>query len=84
VLQFRKWLTIWSDESAKLQDANEKKRCAAFLDGGLKRKRTSDRSKTGLAAMQRARYANRSVEQKTADTARRKAAYWAVQNGVRG
>ena len=35
VLQFRKWLTIWSGESAKLQDANEKKRYAAILEGGL-------------------------------------------------
>ena len=35
VHQFRKWLTIWSDEPAELQDANEKKRCAAILEGGL-------------------------------------------------
>jgi hypothetical protein len=38
VLQFRKWLTIWSGESAKLQDANERKRYAAILEGGLKPK----------------------------------------------
>jgi hypothetical protein len=37
VLHFRKWLTIWSDESEKLQDANEKKRYAyaAILEDGL-------------------------------------------------
>ena len=38
VLQFRKWLTIWSGESAKLQDANERKRHAAILEDGLKPK----------------------------------------------
>jgi hypothetical protein len=38
VLEFRKWLTIWSGESAKLQDANEKERHAAILEGGLKPK----------------------------------------------
>jgi hypothetical protein len=38
VLQFRKWLTIWADEPAKLKDANEKKRYAAILEHGLKRK----------------------------------------------
>jgi hypothetical protein len=34
-LKFRKWLTIWSGESAELQDANEKERCAAILEDGL-------------------------------------------------
>jgi hypothetical protein len=38
VLEFRKWLTIWSGESAKLQDANEKERHAAIIEGGLKPK----------------------------------------------
>jgi hypothetical protein len=38
VLQFRKWLTIWADESAKLKDANVKKRYAAMLEDGLKPK----------------------------------------------
>jgi hypothetical protein len=92
VLQFRKWLTIWADEPAKLKDANEKKRYAAILEHGLKRKLKNQGSgpaikpdwkvalekelkdqgvaplsKTGLAATQRARRANRSVDQKTAD-----------------
>jgi hypothetical protein len=44
VLQFRKWLTIWSGESANLQDANEKKRYAAVLEAGLKRKQPAPRS----------------------------------------
>ena len=35
VLEFRYWLTVWSDESAKLQDANEKERCAAVLEDCL-------------------------------------------------
>ena len=47
VLQFRKWLTIWSGESAKLQDANEVRRFAAVLKGGLNgacvRTRSKDR-----------------------------------------
>jgi hypothetical protein len=35
VLEFRKWLAIWSGESAKLQDANEKELCTAVLGDGL-------------------------------------------------
>jgi hypothetical protein len=88
-------LTIWSGESAKLHDANEKKRYAAMPEDGLKRKLpTLSVSLSGTefnlrqASKQRAkRGANRTVEQKTADNvreaARQKAAYWAVQNGVR-
>jgi hypothetical protein len=32
LLQFRKWLTAWSEKSAKQQDANEKERYAAILE----------------------------------------------------
>jgi hypothetical protein len=35
LLQFRYWLAVWSENSAKLQDANEKKRYAAILEDGL-------------------------------------------------
>jgi hypothetical protein len=36
LLQFRHWLAVLSEKSAKQQDANEKKkRCAAFLEDGL-------------------------------------------------
>jgi hypothetical protein len=40
------------------------------LEKELKDQGVAPLSKTGLAAMQRARYANRSVEQKTADNVR--------------
>jgi hypothetical protein len=32
LLQFRKWLTAWSEKPAEQQDANEKERHAATLE----------------------------------------------------
>jgi hypothetical protein len=54
-----------------IQDANEKKRYAAMLEDGLRRKLpTQSKTEANLraASKQRARRANRSVEQKTAET----------------
>jgi hypothetical protein len=54
------------------------------LEKELKDQGVAPLSKTGLAAMQRARYANRSVEQKTADNVREAVRQKLFKGRVRG